>query len=255
MKRKIILHGYLKRLHSEPIEVESETIGEAIRSLQNIPALVREDGSPHLVTVDGVSSDIALWSLSKQEVIHIRPRAGGSGGKGGLLQILIGVALIAVAIAFPAGIALGSMTIGTSGFLLTGAMMVLGGIVQMLLPTPEAPGENQVSKYLGTIGNTVQIGTRIPLIYGTRKKGGHYLSFDVDSVEVGSSSGIGRSPQGSTYAPTVSTGVNGMASTAETGFFFEHDKTVLSTPLAPVNPVYASATPTPTGYPISSWGT
>lgn len=254
MKRKIILHGYLKDLYPAGIEVEADTIAEALRALENFPELQREDGSPHLVEVDGVGSDIALFAATKMTEIHVRPRTGGAGGKNGLMQILIGVVLIAVALVFPAGIAIGSMTIGTSGFLLSGVMMVLGGVVQLLTPSPENT-KTESSKYLGAGGNTVEIGTRIPLIYGTRKAYGHYLSFDVDAIEMGTAP---------TEDASVSTPVSewdpyqgilpgaGLTAVSEADYH-QHDVSVLPVPLAPVRPVYASSVTSPTGYPIDFW--
>ena len=228
MKRKIVLHGYLKKLYAGLIEVEADSVAEAVRSLAFIPELQREDGQPHTVRIKGITSDIALYSKSSMADIHIYPRIGGAGGRGGILQVLLGIVLVAVSIAFP--VILG---FSTSSLFMTGALMVLGGVLQMLLPAPEKTEAGQSSKYLGASVNTVQIGTRQAIIAGTRRWGGHYLSFDVDAKEL-------APKQGETI---VDTGAN----------YFVHDATVLSTPLAPVNPVYASSVTGPSTFPISSW--
>jgi hypothetical protein len=61
-------------------------------------------------------------------------------------------------------------------------MMILGGILQMLAPTPKSnTGSSDQSLYVPSNQNTVKIGTRIPLIYGRVRHFGHYLSFNVDS--------------------------------------------------------------------------
>jgi predicted phage tail protein len=238
IKRKIFLHGYLHDLHSEAIEVEADTVAEALRVLSLIPALHREDGQPHLVEVRGIETDIALYSRTDFEEIHVYPRMGGDGGRGGLMQILLGVVLIAVAVAFPAGIAMLGTTIGTSGMFLTGTLMLLGGVLQALMPTPEAAEQGPASRYLGSVENTVRIGTRIPLVYGSRRVGGHYLSFDVDSVEVG---GVDNdSPDSNDIIPGGS-------------LFKKYDASTPPAALAPINPVYASATTGPSNPPISSW--
>jgi predicted phage tail protein len=65
-----------------------------------------------------------------------------------------------------------------------GAAMLLGGILAFF-NTPKRDkkdGAANKSYYLGAPKNTVDIGTRIPILYGRRKIGGHYLSFDISSI-------------------------------------------------------------------------
>ena len=228
--KKIILHGSLKKLYSKPIEVEASTIAEAMRSLQFIPELQPEDGKPHPVTIRGVNSEIALYAETDQEEIHVYPLVGGAGGKGGLLQILLGITLIALAFVLPAtalGATLG-LTRGT--MLLTGAMMVLGGLLQILMPVPETDS-SEGSMYLGAGVNTVRIGTRIPIIYGTRRVGGHYLSFDVDAKDIALEGDPNEATEG---RPN----------------YFQYDR--VAVPIAPYRPVYGSPTPTPTNIPVQA---
>jgi len=182
MKKKIILHGYLADLYSDPIEVEATSVAEALSSLEQIKELHRADGQPHPVVVRGIDTEVALFSETEMEEIHVYPRTGGGGGKGGLGQILLGITLIAVAFVFP-GVSLLGGVITQSSLFLTGGLMVLGGILQMLAPAPEVSKEQESSRQLGSSANTVQIGTTIPLAYGTVKMGGHYLSFDVDAKD------------------------------------------------------------------------
>ena len=99
--KKIILHGKLKELYDKPIEVEASTIAEAMRSLQFIPELQPADGQPWPVTIQGVNSEIALYSETSQEEIHVYPRLSGGGGKAGLLEILLGITLIALSFVLP----------------------------------------------------------------------------------------------------------------------------------------------------------
>lgn len=250
MKRTIFLHGYLADLHPEPLVVEADSVAEALRALSMIPALHREDGTPHLIDVDGITSDVALYSRSGPSEIHVRPRTGGEGGRNGLLQVLLGVVLIAVAVVFPAGFTLLGATIGTSSFFLTGALMALGGIMQMLMPVPENPGESPKNKYLGAPENTVQIGTRIPIVYGSRRVGGHYLSFDVDTVELAVD--VPTNPESQVSVGGVATPLT-PAEPDRSSYYIAYDQTP-STPIAPINPVYASAVTSALNTPISSWG-
>jgi predicted phage tail protein len=219
MMKRIILHGHLKKLYDKPIEVEASSVAEAMRFLEQIPELKPKDGQPWPVTIRGIDSQLKLFAETDLEEIHVHPRTGGAGGKGGLLQIIIGIALIALAIVNPAFLA----TLGiTNGMLyLTGGMMVLGGLVQMLMPVPETDS-TEGSMYLGAGVNTVKIGTRIPILYGTRKIGGHYLSFD------------GKPNYFKYDAPSLVA-------------IARPDGTAIR--VAPFRPVYASATPSPTNIP------
>lgn len=185
MKRTIYLHGRLKALHPEPIEVEADTVAEALRSLQLIPELQPKDGKPHPVQIDGVSNDIHLFGQGGATEIHVRPRMGGAGGNNALSQILIGVTLIAVSFLIPGGWAIAGAQLSSQVFV-AGAMMVLGGALQLFMPQPAAANSSEEkSKYLGASVNTVKMGTRIPILYGAGKIGGHYLSFNNDAKTVG----------------------------------------------------------------------
>lgn len=242
MMKKIILHGKLKELYSQPIEVEASTVAEAVRVLELIPELQRDDGTPWPVTIQGINTQLALFAETDMEEIHIYPRLGGAGGKGGLLQILIGITVIALAFVLP-GTALG-MTLGlTKGsMILAGSMMVLGGLMQMLMPVPETDS-TEGSLYLGAGVNTVKIGTRIVVVYGTRKVGGHYLSFDVDAKDIAVEGDPNEDAEGRRN-------------------YFQHDKTVLPTvthptsgkvlKVVPYRAVYSSPTPSASNVPVQA---
>ena len=238
--KRIILHGKMKELYSKPIEVEASTVAEAMQFLAQIPELQRDDG-PWPVTIQGINSQIALFSETDMEEIHVYPRLGGAGGKGGLLQILLGITLIAVGLlAGPAVLGALGLTQGT--LVLTGAMMVLGGIMQMLMPVPETDS-SEGSLYLGAGVNTIKIGTRIPVLYGTRKIGGHYLSFDVDAKDINLE---GDPNEDADDNPN----------------YFQYDKVTLPVTthpisgkklrVAPYRPVYSSPTPSPSNVPVQA---
>ena len=236
MMKRIILHGHLKKLYDKPIEVEASSVAEAMRFLEQIPELKPKDGQPWPVTIRGIDSQLKLFAETDLEEIHVHPRTGGAGGKNGVLQIIIGIALIALAIVNPAFLA----TLGiTNGMLyLTGAMMVLGGLVQMLMPVPETDS-TEGSMYLGAGVNTVKIGTRIPILYGTRKIGGHYLSFDVDAKDIALEGDPNEAAEGKpNYFKYDAPSLVAIA---------RPDGTAIK--IAPFRPVYASATPSPTNIP------
>ncbi len=115
------------------------------------------------------------------------------GGKsGGFLKIALGVVLIAAM--FIPGVReatlFGLLKAGSVANVLfgMGASMILGGFLEMLSPAPKidlsAAADPEPSKYLAASQNTTKIGTRIPLAYGTVRIYGHYISFDVDAVDV-----------------------------------------------------------------------
>jgi predicted phage tail protein len=232
MQKKIILHGHLADKYPHEIVVEAATVAEAMRALKTIDELTPAEGEPWPVTIKDVNSEIALFSETSMDEIHVYPRVSGGGGKGGAMQILLGIVLIAIAIFVPfVGAAAATMLFQA------GAMMILGGILQMLVPTPEGTEESQSSRYLGAAGNTVKIGTRIPIAYGNNKLAGQYLSFDVDAVEwAGDDEAIAGSGAATLVADSV---------------FVEHDKTAIA--LVPVNPIFSSQTAGVGNIPVAGW--
>ena len=161
-------------------------------------------------------SDLHL-PLGKNDLI-VTPVVAGSGGDGGggIGQILIGAALIAVAIVNPFGAA----AIGTLGITAPilvntavaaiGATLVLSGTAQLLSPQPTiptlgtggtgggdrtAPGENtnatgpqgvsravsgEQSYAFSGPANTVGVGATVPLVYGKLLIGSHLISSKVE---------------------------------------------------------------------------
>jgi hypothetical protein len=177
--------------------------------------------------------------------IHVYPRTGGAGGDNGLVQIIIGIALIAVAVFAPALIP-GFMSVASVAT--AGAMMVLGGVMQMLTPMPEAAGgsTDEKSNYLGANQNTVKIGTNIPLAYGNVKMSGHYLSFDVDSKD-----NAGISSLVNEDGVSLLEGVETDDITFGDVSYFEYDRTPVQK--AVVNPIYAGSVASPANVPTSAW--
>jgi predicted phage tail protein len=235
-KKKIILHGYLKDLYDLPIEVECETVAEAIRSLQTIPELVPKNGLLHPITVQGVNSEIALYAKTPLDEIHVYPRTGGAGGKNGMMQIILGIALIAVLVFMPVLIPQFLINAGlTQGMVfMMGASLLVGGLIQTLMAQPEDSNRDSSnsSKYLGSSANTVRIGTNIGIMYGVAKVGGHYLSYDVDAKDIA---------------------VFGSGNEEYDGAFVEYDKPILPDGVCPISPIYASATPSSSNIPTSAW--
>ncbi|RWB08775.1 MAG: tail assembly protein [Mesorhizobium sp.] len=132
----------------------------------------------HRIKVVGCETRQSLYCpLGDQTEIHIVPQFNG-GKSGGLGQILIGAALIAIGV-----FTFGATTFWGSMLLKVGALSLLGGLAQLLAPTPENDTSKDQSRYLGSPKNTVSIGTRIPILYGEDRVYGQFLSFDINARE------------------------------------------------------------------------
>lgn len=203
MPKKIIFRGYLQQMYPEGILLEADSAAEALEGLRMYPGF-REEDAPHpefhhaLILPDFQSLDAFYAPTDRQEIL-VEPFLAGSGGKrGAWLQIGIGIAL--VAFAAPLGAAVAGLSAGAAGasaaaiaaastnIVMAGAMMILGGLVSILMPQPAMSGSGNVddkSNYLGgSGGNTVASGTPIPLLLGTHKCSGHYLSFNITATNL-----------------------------------------------------------------------
>lgn len=193
-------HGHLKDLYPEGIRVEGDSAAECIAGLQLHPGFRHDDGVIHQVFLPDFQSRDAIYDKTSREIIEMHPVLEGGGGKNGsIIQIIIGVVLIATGYGAPAGAGMLGMSGGT--MMMAGALMVLGGVTALLMPQPKLDTkgtENNRSNYLSANKNTVKIGTRIPLIFGKRRWYGHYLSFNVSAFD----RDVGPAPQprsGGTY--------------------------------------------------------
>jgi predicted phage tail protein len=179
--RRVHLHGPLKKLHDGPIEVNADTVAEAIRlvSLQLPGFRPNAKTGYQKIQVAGCNTVEDLFAGNDQTDIHLFPQFCG-GKRGGFLQILIGSALV-VASFIPFFAPLSPL------LLKVGTLVILGGVLQMFA-APQRDSSNaatnaqQTNHYLGPPQNTVGIGTRIPILYGRRKVGGHILSINVNAV-------------------------------------------------------------------------
>ena len=130
------------------------------------------------------------YPMAADDAVKIIPVVSGAGGKG-LGQILLGAALIGVAIVSGGtGLSLGAASQGgVFGFTGTSALasaagniglaLTLGGIAQMITPVPqlpEAPGEGQGGFAFSGAINTSQEGIPVPVVYGEMIVGSVVLS-------------------------------------------------------------------------------
>ena len=132
--------------------------------------------------------------IGKQD-LHFVPVITGAGGEGGLGSILTGAALIGAS--FIPG--LQAVTIGTFGFSApvalstiagtTGAFLALGGVSEMLTPTPKTPDfsseeDPRLSFNFSGTQNTSRAGTPVPIVYGEIFTGSVVISAGVDTEQV-----------------------------------------------------------------------
>lgn len=113
---------------------------------------------------------------------HIVPAIAGA-GRGGT-KIIIGIAIIAIAIAAPYsaplwggvapatfGAAMGTAAIAGTGLTwgmvaFMGAVIALGGLAQAVSPQPTSAAQNQNSWLFNNLDNTAVEGSAIPYVYG-----------------------------------------------------------------------------------------
>lgn len=212
--REVVLHGHLREQFGPSFEIVAGSPALALNGLMTmLPDLHREVAKGHFRIVVGErrnkgrvigeAPQLARGWQGKERRVHLVPVVAGRGGRGsGVAKIVIGIALIAVAVVAPyaafgfagpvfsgggtagalsfgvfGGIgasAVGGITFGTLAGV--GALVALGGVAQMLSPqvkTPsvaaaaqrERPGENPSLVFNGVV-NTLEEGGPVPLIYG-----------------------------------------------------------------------------------------
>lgn len=120
----------------------------------------------------GLNAD-TLKMETGSDVITFAPtmRGAGGGSGGGFFQIILGVALIAAAFIIPFGAAF------AQGIGLLGGSLVLGGVTQLITPTPTLPkqaetGEQDAEELNSALftrsgGNNAQAEI-VPVLYGRR---------------------------------------------------------------------------------------
>jgi predicted phage tail protein len=202
MLRKIKLYGKLaKFIGHRVLEADVATAAEAVRFLlANWPELEAHMSDQHYRVSIG-TYDIDLEELhhpAGAAPISFVPVVAGAGAVG---RIIAGIALIALAIALPGiGLAAGAkgaaVIFGTTfssislGIGFAGLSLVLGGVAQLLTPTPKVPqgadkqDDPRKSYSFSGIQNTSRAGTPVPIVYGETVVGSVVISAGIDTVQV-----------------------------------------------------------------------
>jgi predicted phage tail protein len=193
MLRKIKLYGKLaKFIGHRVLEADVATAAEAVRFLlANWPELEAHMSDQHYRVSIG-TYDIDLEELhhpAGAAPISFVPVVAGAGAVG---RILIGVALIAASIFIPGSTAIFGTTFGkiSLGVGLFGGSLVLGGVAQLLTPTPKVPqgadkqDDPRKSYSFSGIQNTSRQGVPVPIVYGETIVGSVVISAGIDTVQV-----------------------------------------------------------------------
>jgi len=198
MLRKIRVYGRLaKFLGQRVFEADVASAAEAVRFLVvNFPQLEKHMADQHYRVSVG-SYDLTLDELhdpAGQQEIKVVPVLAGAGGPVG--RIIAGVALVALSfVSFGAGAFAGigvAGAFGSTALAGIGASLVLGGVAQLLTPTPKinVPGTSQdnndprKSYSFSGIQNTSRQGTPVPIVYGETLVGSVVISAGIDTVQV-----------------------------------------------------------------------
>ncbi|MGD9698505.1 tail assembly protein [Acinetobacter sp.] len=184
MLKTIKLYGVLAKKFGKEFRLEVENTREAMRALcVQIPGFehfmlhAHEQGLRFAVFQDKQNiSESELDMHTDAKVIKIVPRVVGAGGNNGILQIVLGVILVAVGyFTFGATSPYGAALIGA------GIGSMVGGVAMMLMPKvdtlqDENQDGNKANKGFGGAVTTVAQGNPVPVLYGQREVGGFIAS-------------------------------------------------------------------------------
>jgi predicted phage tail protein len=200
MLRKIKLYGRLAKFVGQRVfEADVASAAEAVRFLlANFPQLEKHMADQHYrVSVGKYALTLdELHDPAGQQEIRIVPVLAGAGATA---RIIAGIAIAALSFGIgaiaSAGVTLGGLagigTVGTIGVSI-GASLVLGGVAQLLTPTPKinAPGTPQdnndprKSYSFSGIQQTSRQGVPVPIVYGETVVGSVVVSAGIDTVQV-----------------------------------------------------------------------
>ncbi len=203
--KTVKVYGKLRELLGQcRFELNVSTPAQAFKALLvNFPQLERfildseKDGISYRMMVgrqhigEQNFGDLSL-PFGEREVFSIAPAIAGAGGNFG--RILLGAGLIGASFLFPGAglfggggvVATGTMaTIGT-GLSAIGAGLVLGGVAEMISPTPE-PQQRKEAEQLESftfsgIVNISRQGIPVPVVLGRAYAGSVVISSGLDVV-------------------------------------------------------------------------
>lgn len=184
--KTIILYGDLRKQFGKEFRLNVKTAGEAIRALCKLVAgfedyLVKNSSPGYHIKLGKqyLSNDELYEPSGSKDVLRISPYIAGSGGA---LKVIVGIALVAVALSNPAGLTLAGFTLSQSAMLSFGVSLVLGGISEILFSPPKPPSSQsrerdaRPSYAFDGPENTVEQGNPVPICYGELMVGSQVIS-------------------------------------------------------------------------------
>jgi len=203
MLRKIKLYGALAKFVGQRVlEADVATAADAVLFLVGDWPELESHMAKQYYRVHTAGEDLTLDDIHNPmgREIQIVPVIAGAGAIG---RILLGVALIGLSfVSFGAGawagiggwasVAGGAAVAGSSSITvgLLGLSLVIGGIAQVLTPTPKTDqdeGDPRKSFSFSGIQNTTRAGVPVPVVYGEMLVGGIVVSAGADIVQVSGS--------------------------------------------------------------------
>jgi len=125
-----------------------------------------------------------LQKKIKSNMLYLMPFVAGH-KRAGVTQMILGAITFAIGAAIFAYVP-GGQEFGTQ-MMITGATMFIGGVVTYMLTPPPKDQESDAAvrdnNAFGSLRNTVETGTSIPLVYGRHRVAGHFISGEVRTLE------------------------------------------------------------------------
>ena len=197
MLKEIRLYGWLGEKYGKVHHYAVNSVGEAVRALQaNFPSFAQDiieykPGYRVWAGTTRLKTEEVPLPISEKEIIRISPVIAGSGDDG-FIGIIIGVGLMWVTGGLSGiGLAGNGWLVGSTlgNFIGSiGLSLVLGGIAQLLAPTPDAPEPNEspdnMPSYLfrGAVNTTAQ-GHPVPIGYGRLIIGSAVVSAGISTTD------------------------------------------------------------------------
>jgi len=201
MLRKIKVYGALKKFldwETGTFLADISNVAEVGRFLvANWPSVEKHMQDQHYKIFVGnynIGEEELNYPIGQTEEIRIVPVAVGAKGffKSTIGKIVIGAALIAAPYLAPAlaGTAIGATTLGAISTSV-GISLALGGVSQMLTPTPDLPTfsgndsalDPQSNYSFSGVQNVSRSGVPVNLIFGEIFAGSNIVSAGIDTVQ------------------------------------------------------------------------
>lgn len=193
MLRKVVFHGHMREMYGDGYELDVSNLAEVMRALgAQIKGFRNYVAARHFRVVVGKELRKGR-ALGKSQIteylgkgdLHILPVIKGAKEGGGLLKIIAGVLIAAVAWwAAPSlgAVAFGSVTYGQIA--MVGIGLAAAGLSQLLTQNKEQKNKKDESARISGNINTAQQGGPVPLIYGRYRVGSTVISTGVTTADI-----------------------------------------------------------------------